>query len=84
MLDFVDMEKKHKEELETKSKINLDLKSEIQLLKEKIKEMIEDERKRFQPLQKAFEAYLKPMPGTQRNEDTLQSGDMSMVHNIEE
>lgn len=78
------METKHKEEMETKNKINRDLKSEIQLLKEKIKEMMEDERKRFQTLQKAFEAYLKPQPGVKGNEDILQSGDMSMVQNIEE
>lgn len=74
------METKHKEEMETKNKINRDLKSEIQLLKE----MMEDERKRFQTLQKAFEAYLKPQPGVKGNEDILQSGDMSMVQNIEE
>lgn len=76
------MDIKHNEELETKTKLNLDLKSEIQLLQEKITEMTEDEKKRLQQLQKAFEAYLKP--GVQRNENISQSGDTSKVNNIED
>ncbi|KAG8178655.1 hypothetical protein JTE90_028712 [Oedothorax gibbosus] len=68
-----EMEAAFQKELDLKTKTQLELKAEIQLLKEKNLEIIEDEKKRFEQLQKAFEMYMQPNQA--RNDKISPSGD---------